>query len=79
MNGILHMVQEILGSLDPERNSQVTHDQYLEWARGFIFDGLRNQRYGQSFCNHFGITDKILFFQPDYQKADAYIRENYLK
>ena len=60
-------------------SAQVTQEQYQQWARGFVFEGLRDQRYGQSFCNRFGITDNILFYERDYQTADAYIRKHYVK
>ena len=67
-----------------ERGSQpiryITTAEYREWQRGYIFDGMRDLRYGQSFCNHFDISDNILFYnaltQPD---ADRYIRETYVR
>ena len=43
---------------EPDSNTTVfpiSKREYLQWAAGFIFDGLRNQRYGQSFCNRFEI------------------------
>ena len=74
-----HMVQELLYNTNLRNNGQVTQEQYQQWARGFVFEGLRNQRYGQSFCNHFNITDYLLYWAPDYQTADAYIRKHYVK
>ena len=62
----------------PHRHITVT--EYRDWQRGYIFDGLRSLRYGQSFCNHFDISDNILYYnifsQPE---ADRYIRETYIK
>lgn len=58
---------------------KVTQEQYRQWAAGFVFEGLRNQRYGQSFCRHFGITDNILFYAGTVSEADQYIRENYIE
>lgn len=77
--GIAHMVKELLDHGEPRNHAQVTQEQYLQWARGFVFEGLRNQRYGQSFCNQFGITDNILWYERDYQVADAYIHQNYVR
>lgn len=54
------------------------HD-YEQWARGFVFEGLRNQRYGQSFCNHFNIKDNILYYVGSVEEADAYIQKNYIR
>jgi len=76
---IAHMVQELLDQSDPAQAITITQQQYQDWARGFVFDGLRDQRYGQSFCNRFGIRDNILYYAQDYQTADRYIREHYVK
>lgn len=77
--GIAHMVKELLDHGEPRNHAQVTLEQYLQWARGFVFEGLRNQRYGQSFCNQFDITDNILFYCDTVAKSDEYIRKHYIK
>ena len=72
------MVRDLLE--DPrDKNIKVTEEQYQQWARGFIFEGLRNQRYGQSFCRHFNIRDNILYYSGTVSDADRYIREMYVK
>jgi len=58
---------------------QVTEEQYLQWARGFVFEAMRDQRYGQSFCNHFNIHDNILYYASTVAEADHYIQETYIK
>jgi hypothetical protein len=62
----------------PTANSKVGHAEYLAWQHGFVFEALQGLRYGQSFCNHFDITDNILFYEQDVGWADVYIRQNYL-
>jgi hypothetical protein len=57
----------------------VTQEQYQQWAREFTFDGLKDLRYGQSFCNYFGITDNILFYSRTPTEADRYIQKVYVK
>jgi len=65
---------------DPKpKSKKISEDAYLQWARGFVFEAMRDQRYGQSFCNHFGINDNILFFASDVEDADRYIQENYVE
>lgn len=59
--------------------SKITRKAYDQWAREFIFEGLRTQRYGQSFCNRFGITDNILYYAESVDSADQYIQDNYLE
>ena len=58
---------------------EFTPENYERWDRGFIFDALKDQRYGQNFCNHFGITDNILFYERDVDRCQQMIREHYLK
>ena len=61
-----------------ERRNSVTEAEYSEWKRAFTFEGIRGLRYGQSFCNHFGIVDYVLFYKVDWASADQHIRVVYL-
>ena len=51
---------------------------YESWRNLYTFDALQNLRYGQSFCNRFGITDNILYYSRSAIDADRYILENYV-
>lgn len=51
--------------------------QYDQWQQQVVFDQLKGLRYGQSFCNYFGITDNILYFEHSWINADQYIRKTY--
>ena len=78
------MMQQMVDYLINENTTSTTvfpipHKTYQDWAARFIFDGLRNQRYGQSFCNYFGIQDNILFYSQSVNEADKYILENYIE
>ena len=60
----------------------IDRDDYEQWRRDFIWEALHGQRYGQSFCNRFGITDNHLYYN-DYNHgntewADDYIRKTYV-
>jgi hypothetical protein len=57
---------------------QVTKQQYADWQQQFTVDALCGQRYGQSFCNRFGIADNLLFHTTDIKWCENYIRKNYL-
>jgi len=72
-------VDELMQDRRPEYRVRVTQEDYEQWARGFVFEGLRDQRYGQSFCNRFGIRDNILFYASTVEEADQYIQKNYLR
>ena len=60
------------------RAYSITEAEYSEWKRAFTFEGIKGARYGQSFCNHFGLTDYVLFYKIDWASADQYIRSMYL-
>ena len=61
-----------------ERRNSIPPVEYEAWKREFTFEGIRGARYGQSFCNHFGITDYVLFYKVDWESADQHIRTVYL-
>jgi hypothetical protein len=57
----------------------VTQQQFEQWRQEFTFDALHGQRYGQSFCNRFGITDNLLYFTTwSVEQIDRYIEKNYV-
>jgi len=53
--------------------------EYEAWKQQFTWDALHGMRYAQSFCNHFGITDSILYYDTDTVRADKYIKGQYLE
>lgn len=54
-------------------------DDYNQWKKDYIWEALHGIRYGQSFCNRFGVTDNHLYYAPgDIDWCDNYIRKNYL-
>lgn len=62
-----------LGSTKLHRLSRITQSEYQQWRREFCFDALKNMRYGQSFCNHFNITDYRIFYDSDVERCDQLI------
>jgi len=49
------------------------------WQKDVIWDALHGIRYGQSFCNRFGITDNLLYYTTwPPEQLDDYIRKTYL-
>ena len=57
----------------------VDQDDYEQWRKDFIWEALHGIRYGQSFCNHFGITDNHLYYNTgSIEWADDYIRKQYI-
>jgi hypothetical protein len=60
-------------------NATITLAEYEQWRESYTFLALKGQRYGQSFCNTFGITDNHLYYNTGgVDWSDAYIRKTYL-
>jgi hypothetical protein len=60
-------------------NPTITQEDYDQWRRDYVWEALHGIRYGQSFCNYFGITDNHLYYAPgDIVWCDRYIRKTYL-
>lgn len=72
-NGLLDQIHENVATIT------VTRAQYEDWCHGFIFDGLRDLSYGQSFCRRFGIRDHILERSNSGHEKDPYIRKFYVR
>jgi len=57
----------------------ITADDYEQWRHDYIWEALHGIRYGQSFCNHFGITDNHLYYGTNgLEWSDKYIRKTYV-
>jgi len=67
--------------VDPDvtRQRPVSRTQYDAWRKHFVFDGLRNLSYGESFCRYFDIQDHILRFSQTVREADEYIQRYYIR
>jgi len=57
----------------------VSLEEYEQWQELYIWDAIQDQRYGQSFCNHFDITDHRLYYERDWVRCDQLIRREYIE
>ncbi len=80
MNVMAHMVNEILtvNSKGSTATEELTEESFQRWDQGYIFDAICNQRYGQAFCNYFGIHDNVLFYTRDIERCKQLIKKLYL-
>jgi hypothetical protein len=62
-----------------EEIKTVSLEEYEQWQELYTWDAIQNQRYGQSFCNHFDITDHRLFYERDWVRCDQMIRREYIR
>ena len=57
----------------------IDRDDYEQWRHDYIWEALHGIRYGQSFCNRFGITDNHLYYGTNgIEWSDKYITKTYL-
>lgn len=64
---------------NPESNAdKVTLPEYLKWQKHFSFEALRGKKYGESFCEHFNITDFRIKFERNWNNCDKIIRSDWL-
>jgi hypothetical protein len=73
-----HLAQQA-GTRSWKPAERITQQQFEEWQQQVSFDLLKGARYGQSFCNHFGVTDNILYYEFSWLNADEYIRRAYIE
>ena len=59
--------------------NSIPRSDYEQWRKQFTWDALKNHRYGQSFCNYFGITDHRIFYETNWETCDAVIRREWIE
>jgi len=62
-----------------EKLLQISPEEYRDFKKYFSFDALKGMRFGQSFCNYFGIRDNLLFITTDPEWCNNYIEHEYVK
>jgi hypothetical protein len=78
MNSFIQMTQDLLGTkIDTKKT--VSLRAFEQWRREFIFEGLAGLRYGQAFCNQFGITDYIIYYNRNIEEIDQRIKTWYVR
>lgn len=56
----------------------ISQEQFELWQKDFMWEALHGIRYGQSFCNHFGITDNLLYYTMTPEESEQYIKHRYI-
>lgn len=65
---------------DGKPRKLITQEEFEVWQKDVIWDNLHGIRYGQSFCNRFGITDNLLYYTSwPIDQQDDYIQKNYVE
>lgn len=62
-----------------QTRNPISQADYELWKQDFTWEALHGQRYGQSFCNRFGVNDNHLYYNTGGIKwADDYIQKTYI-
>jgi hypothetical protein len=74
------MMNEVINpSIPSAPYKKITQLEFDEWQKHASFDIMKGLRYGQSFCNYFGVTDNILYYEFSWLNAEEYIRRAYIE
>jgi hypothetical protein len=58
---------------------QISQEDFDLWQKDVIWDALHGIRYGQSFCNRFGVSDNLLYYTTwPPEQLDDYIKKHYV-
>ena len=57
----------------------LTEENFNAWRKSYLMEAIMGIRYGQSFCNRFGVEDYVLYYMRDVASAHQYILKNYLQ
>lgn len=72
------MIRSLMSQGNPESHPIKLAD-YESWQKLYTFDALQDLRYGQSFCNHFNITDHRIYYERDWVRCDTMIRSEWIE
>ena len=79
-NAFEDLMKELTNPTEPAApHKKITPAEFEAWQQQASFDIMKGARYGQSFCNRFGITDNILYYEFSWLNADEYIRRAYIE
>jgi hypothetical protein len=79
MTGIQHILRDLMSSrVNYEKSKCISKTSYRDWQKLYTWEALTNQRYGQSFCRHFDISDNRLWHEREWARCDTIIQDEYL-
>jgi len=78
-NAFEQMATSFADNVTDRANLSISQEDFDVWQKDVIWDALHGIRYGQSFCNRFGITDNLLYYNTwPPEQMDEYIKKHYI-
>jgi hypothetical protein len=64
---------------DSKLEKPISPEDFELWQKDVVWDALHGIRYGQSFCNRFGISNNLLYYTTwPCEQIDEYIKKTYV-
>ena len=57
-----------------KKKPTITHEQYEQFKKEFVFEKLKGKRFGKAFCEKFGLHDYVLSNMISDDEVDTIIR-----
>jgi hypothetical protein len=78
-HNVFDQITAFADNVTARANLSISQEDFDLWQKDVIWDALHGIRYGQSFCNRFGITDNLLYYTTwPPEQLDDYIRKHYV-
>ena len=66
--------------MSKEEQRRISHETFSYFCVHYYKNEYdKKLRFGQSFCNHFMITDDVLYYEADIKKVNSIIMEKYIE
>lgn len=79
-NSFGHMVKHLENSSYQTLNKHVSHQDYDEFCRDYVWMALKGKSFGVEFCKRFGCLDVYLLVNTtNTENCDQHIRTMYIK
>lgn len=71
-------IVSVLSNIDATMDKEITREQYEAWQKQWLLDAIAGKRYGQSFCEYFGISRATpLYFFRNGETSEKWIKHYY--
>jgi hypothetical protein len=78
-HNVFDQITAFADNITDRANLSISQEDFDLWQKDVIWDALHGIRYGQSFCNRFGITDNLLYYTTwPPEQLDEYIQKHYV-
>lgn len=74
-----HLIQDATLKQDDLPVHKVSKKEYEEFKHYYLFEALRDIKYGRAFCEYFGLSDFVLSYSKDCNFCQEMIEKYYVE